>query len=76
MMRLVLLLAAVLLAIWAWRSGRGDAADKQVKRKPAPPPLQDMGRCQHCGVHFPQAEAVRGKAGSYCSPEHRQAAEG
>ena len=76
MMRLVMLLAAVLLAIWAWRSGRGDAAGKAVKRKPAAPSLQDMGRCPRCGVHFPLAEGVAGKAGAYCSAEHKKAAEG
>jgi uncharacterized protein len=75
MMRLVLLLAAVVLAVWAWRSGRGDQAQSRVKRKPRQD-LLDMGQCPHCGVHFPLAEAVKGKAGAYCCTEHKKAAEG
>ncbi|MEA3393181.1 MAG: PP0621 family protein [Pseudomonadota bacterium] len=73
-MKFLLLLVVVVVAVWLWRSGR--LADAASKRKPSPPPPpQDMVRCAHCGVHFPQADAVAGRNGLYCCVEHRQRAE-
>jgi uncharacterized protein len=73
MMRILLLLGAVLLAIWAWRSARGDAP--RAKGPPASPKVQDMASCAHCGVHFPRGEGVPGRKGLYCGLEHQRAAE-
>jgi uncharacterized protein len=81
-MKLLLVLAAVYLGIWLWRSGR--LADKKEKasRPTATAPDKDTGAepatmvtCPHCGLHFPQTEAVPGKRGDYCSAAHRQQAE-
>lgn len=41
----------------------------------AGPRALEMERCAHCGIHFPRADAVRNGARSYCSEEHRRAAE-
>lgn len=76
MIRILLLLGAVLLAVWAWRSGRGQTQQEKVRRKPPAPTLQEMATCPRCGVHFPLAEGMDGKAGRYCSAEHKRAAEG
>lgn len=74
-MKFLLLLVVVLVAVWAWRSGRlPDATPKQKQKPPAPPP-QDMVSCAQCGVHFPQADAIAGRNGLYCCVEHRQRAE-
>ncbi|MEK9952076.1 MAG: PP0621 family protein [Curvibacter sp.] len=74
-MKFLLFLAIVLLGVWLWRSSRGNEhADRA-----APPPdaggPQEMVRCAHCGVHLPHDDAVVGRIGRYCSPEHRQLAE-
>lgn len=75
-MKIFLLLAVVLLGAWLWRSNR---AAKTPEPKAPPPPAapqpQDMVACALCGVHLPQAEAVAGRQGVYCSVEHRQRAE-
>jgi uncharacterized protein len=33
-----------------------------------------MHACEHCGVHVPESDMVKGRAGRYCSESHRQAA--
>ncbi len=74
-MKFLLLLVVVLVAVWAWRSGR--LADTAPKQKPptTPPSPQDMVSCAQCGVHVPQADAIAGRNGPYCCVEHRQRAE-
>jgi uncharacterized protein len=74
-MKFLLLLAIVLLAVWLLRSGRRRDDDPAGRDVPAPPGPQEMVRCAHCGVHLPHSEAVVGRIGLYCSPEHRQLAE-
>lgn len=73
-MKLLLVLAVVLIGVWLWRSGRqADVAPKKPPPTPAQP--QDMVSCALCAVHVPQADAVAGRQGLYCSVEHRQRAE-
>lgn len=75
-MKLLLLLAAVLLGVWLWRSGRGNAAPRERERPPPPPPEpQDMVACALCGLHVPRGDAVSGRHGLYCCAEHQQRAE-
>ena len=75
-MKFLLLLAIVLLLAWLWRSGRRGASSTDAAARPASPPgPQEMVRCAHCGVHLPHSDAVVGRIGLYCSPEHRQLAE-
>jgi uncharacterized protein len=75
--RLLILLLIVGVAAW-WiyhrisrlRSGT-DAS------RPSPPragkgAVQDMVACAHCGVHLPQAEAVRDGELHYCGDGHRR----
>jgi uncharacterized protein len=73
-MKFFLVLAAVLLGVWLFRSSRRDQAPRQ--KPPAPPSgPQEMVSCQLCAVHFPKVDAVTGRLGLYCSTEHRQRAE-
>ncbi|HBH37249.1 MAG TPA: hypothetical protein DDX06_02565 [Curvibacter sp.] len=75
-MKFLLLLAIVLLLVWLWRSGRrANSSADQPDRPASPPGPQEMVRCAHCGVHLPHGDAVVGRVGLYCSPEHRQLAE-
>jgi uncharacterized protein len=36
------------------------------------PAVEDMARCEHCGVHFPLNEGFRSKGLMFCSDEHRK----
>jgi len=78
-MKFFVILGVVLLAVWLWRSGRRDHRGPDRPAPPASPPPpgdpQEMVRCAHCGVHLPRSDAVIGRIGYYCSPEHRQHAE-
>lgn len=75
-MKFLLILGLVLLVGWVWRSGRRDVSGPDRPSPPATPPgPQEMVRCAHCGVHLPRSDAVEGRAGLYCSAEHRQSAE-
>ncbi len=76
-MKFLLLLVVALLVVWVWRSGRrsDEELPRQEEHPTTPPGPQTMVRCAHCGVHLPQADAVVGRVGLYCSAEHRQRAE-
>ncbi len=73
-MKYLVLLVVVGVGLWLWRSGR---AQSRVQRPPASSPqqAQAMIECGLCHVHVPQADAVSGARGQYCSIEHRQQAE-
>ena len=70
LLRLILLfvLGALLYRLWQrWRL---------QQRAHRPPATQDQGRmlaCAHCGVYFPEQDAVRDGTQVYCSAEHRDA---
>jgi len=74
-MKFLLFLAIVLVVVWLWRSGRRNEQRSDQAAPQAPPGPQEMVRCAHCGVHLPHGDAVVGRIGLYCSPEHRQLAE-
>lgn len=77
---LVLLVVGVVLYLLLGRGrvGTGDAtrakASKRRGGEQAPAKPATMLACVHCGVHLPQAEAVRdGADRAYCSDAHRLA---
>lgn len=67
---LVLLIVLVLGYSW-WRSQRRKAVSTKAAPT-APPPMQDMVACAHCGLHLPRSEALAQGARYYCSPEHQR----
>ncbi len=74
-MKLLLILAAVLMGVWFWRSSR--AFKTGIKRndpQSQQTPLEMVACCQ-CSVHVTKSEAIRGNKGFYCCNEHRQLAE-
>ncbi len=72
-MRFLLIILVALAAIFLWRSSRrGDVTQMQQKK---PLAALEMVQCKFCSVHVPAQSAVEGKAGWYCSAEHRQRAE-
>ena len=72
-MKYLILLAVVLLVLWAWRSGRRDDAPPTRKRKDSPNAMpQDMVQCPVCSVHLPRSDALPGPDGQlYCCAAHR-----
>jgi uncharacterized protein len=83
-LKILIFLLAVLLGVWLWRRNRlkdlKQRAQKpentQAKEAQTPSALQPspMLACQHCGLHMPEADMVKGKKGVYCSQAHCQAA--
>lgn len=74
-MKLLIVLLAVLAAVWLWRRGRRPSAPRPSDRRGRGQALP-MVRCDRCGVHLPGADAVHGHRGSYCCVAHRRDAEG
>jgi uncharacterized protein len=76
-MKYFIVLVVVLLVAWRWRSARSNSIEvKQQRKNHTQPQPTDMAACRHCGLHLPTADALPGRDGSYCSPEHRTLAEG
>lgn len=82
-MKYLIVLVVVLVVFWLWRSGRDalgtarrDAARDAAVASRKPPAQLEMVRCQVCGVHLPEADAVRADAAYYCSVEHLNQAHG
>lgn len=66
-MRLLLIVGLIGLAYYALQKFL--AAPQKSKKKQGR--FQPMVRCEHCGVHLPQAEAIaRNDATFYCCDEH------
>jgi uncharacterized protein len=76
-MKYLLVLAVVLVAFWIWRNNRlGERSTPPPQRPKALRQPTTMVACLDCGTHLPEAEAVLGRQGPYCSAEHRQRHEG
>lgn len=77
-MKIALLLVAVLVGIWFFKSTRRKSKDssgsKPMARQPDKVAL-DMVRCHHCDLHLPRPDAIEGKQGLYCSLDHRRQSE-
>ena len=74
-MKYFIVLVVVAFVAWRWRSARMAVAAPKPHPKGQVQPT-DMVACRHCGLHLPTAESLQGQQGMYCSPAHRQAAEG
>ena len=74
-MRALLLLAAVLIVVWLWRSRSRAVKPDLGAARAAEPQLQDIVRCHQCGLHLPASDALLGRQGSYCCAEHLQLSE-
>jgi len=42
------------------------------KSPPPPGSTQNMVRCARCGLHLPEAEAIKERGEYYCCEEHRR----
>ena len=86
-MKIFIFLLAVLFGVWLWRRNRLNAFKEKQQDKAHNAASQGNGKakvdlqepsamhaCDHCGVHLPESDMVKGRAGRYCSESHRQAA--
>jgi uncharacterized protein len=75
-MKYLLVLAVIVLVLWAMRRASlpPPPPPPPPPQRPDPPQLEAMVRCSHCGLHLPSSEAVMGLDGQpYCCPMHRAA---
>jgi uncharacterized protein len=88
-MKYLLIFGLTVAVIWLWQSKRRSSlTDKAQARQPQPQqtkqtksrtqklPATEIVACDVCAVHLPQAEALIGGHGVYCSDTHRRQAEG
>jgi uncharacterized protein len=69
-MRLIVLIALVVLAVWLIRRALRGPVQKTDLQKKAEAAPGDLVRCAHCGVHLPRSEARQAEGLLYCSEEH------
>jgi uncharacterized protein len=71
-MKYLVLLAVLVVAYLLWRSARLERGPDQRPPTGGKAAPQEMVSCPVCGLHLPQADAVRGADGRfYCGNEHR-----
>ncbi len=88
-MKYLLIFGLTIAVIWLWQGKRRSSlTDKTKARQPQPQqkpqpknrarklPATEIVACDVCAVHLPQAEALIGGHGVYCSDAHRRQAEG
>lgn len=80
MLRVLLIAVAVVVLVAMLRNTlrRGETRDADRRSPPpvppAPPRVEDMVACAHCGVHLPRGEAVASGDGTlFCGEPHRRA---
>jgi len=62
----------VLVALLVYRLLKRWLASLPRESNKNPDKIGRMVRCHYCDLHIPEAEAIHGPAGWYCSTEHRQ----
>lgn len=72
-MGLVRLILLILLAALLYRMLRRWLDARASRRKPVARDQGHMLVCEHCGVYFPEQDAVRADGHVYCSEAHRLA---
>ena len=84
-MKYLLILGLTIAVIWLWQGKRRSSLTAKAKAHPPKPqpksrsrqlPATEIVACDVCAVHLPQAEALIGGHGVYCSDAHRRQAEG
>jgi len=69
-MRLIVLIALVVLAVWLIRRALRGPVEKMDIQNKAEARGGELVRCAHCGVHLPRSEARQVAGALYCSEEH------
>lgn len=70
-------LIVIALAVWLLiKLAKQLFSAKPLPQKKPKAEVASMIKCDHCGLHIPEQEAVRGDRGQYCSEAHKHLAEG
>jgi uncharacterized protein len=64
----LLLLVVAIVVVYFVLTG---LARKRGQRS-APPPVEPMVPCAHCGINVPRSEALEAAGRFFCSEQHRQ----
>jgi uncharacterized protein len=84
-MKYLLIFGLTVAVIWLWQGKRRSSLAEKAKTRPPKPqpknrtrqlPATEIVACDVCDVHLPQADALIGGRGVYCSDAHRRQAEG
>ncbi|CAB3837417.1 MULTISPECIES: PP0621 family protein [Achromobacter] len=74
--KLLFWIVLIILVLFVARVAGRMAAQRQAgpKKKAqadaAPPALETMVRCAHCGIHLPRSEALLQNGQTWCSADH------
>ncbi len=70
MTKIVVVILVTVLVVYMLRR----MADKRIQppKTNAKKPVEDMVRCQKCGVNLPRSEAILSQGRFYCCDEHRK----
>ncbi|WGJ90116.1 PP0621 family protein [Achromobacter mucicolens] len=74
--KLLFWIVLIILVLFVARVAGRMAAQRQAgpKKKAqadaAPPVLESMVRCAHCGIHLPRSEALLQNGQTWCSADH------
>ena len=74
-MKFLLMFFIFMVIAFQWRQSRKPKVHKAERSRNAPPSTTAMVSCAQCGLHVPEADAVRGTQAYYCSAAHRQTLE-
>ncbi len=67
----ILFIIAVTIGLVLWFKHMGRTkGDLEAKKKSDP--VEDMVRCQECGVNLPRSEALLSQGKTYCCEDHRR----
>lgn len=72
MVGLIRVAIIVIVALLIYRLLKRWLASLPRESKKKPDKIGRMVRCHYCDLHIPEAEAVHGHDGWYCSDEHRK----
>ena len=71
-MRLLFLILAIWLGITIIRYFLRQNRTRDLGGSARPNPVQQMVRCEVCGVHLPKRDAVQENGRYFCCDEHRR----
>ena len=74
-MKFLLLFFIFMVIAFQWRQARKPKVQKAAQKQASAAGAVTMVACAHCGLHLPEADAVKGARALYCSTAHRQALE-
>lgn len=71
MLRYIFIVLAIWVGVMIFRRLYLQKQNQPVSRQL---PEQNMVRCTHCGVHFPEIDAIKDDQKTYCCKAHKLAA--